>query len=90
MQTPERSQQILANYVHIPLHKKWSFPLRISSVNVIKSLVSCGFNHIYWKKSLMENFIFCAVLIVKFSNCYDYFWGYQDLLISLAKYLWSI
>ena len=21
----------------------------------------CGFGHIHWKKSLMENFIFCAV-----------------------------
>ena len=31
------------------LHKKWSFPLRISSVNVTM------------KKSLMENFIFCAM-----------------------------
>ena len=29
------------------LHKKWSFPLRISSVNVTKSPVSCGFGHIY-------------------------------------------
>ena len=28
------------------LHRKWSFPLRISSVNVIKSAVSCGFGHI--------------------------------------------
>ena len=27
------------------LHKKWSFPLRISSVNVTKSADSCG--HIY-------------------------------------------
>ena len=34
------------------LHKKWSFPLRISSVNVTKHLL---------KKSLMENFIFYAV-----------------------------
>ena len=25
------------------LYKKWSFPLRVSSVNVIKSAVSCGF-----------------------------------------------
>ena len=31
------------------LHKKWSFPLRIYSVNVTKSAVSCGFSHIYWK-----------------------------------------
>ena len=29
------------------LHKKRSFPLRISSVNVTKSIVSCGFGHVY-------------------------------------------
>ena len=29
--------------------KKWSFPLRISSVNVIISSISCGFGHIYWR-----------------------------------------
>ena len=28
--------------------KKWSLPLRIPSVNVTKSVVSCGFRHIYW------------------------------------------
>ena len=31
------------------LHKKWSFPLRISSVNVTKSEGNCGFGHIYWR-----------------------------------------
>ena len=31
------------------LHKKWSFPLRISLVNVTKSAVSGGFGHIYWR-----------------------------------------
>ena len=31
------------------LHKKWRFPLRISSVNVTKSGDSCGFGHIHWK-----------------------------------------
>ena len=31
------------------LHKKWSFPFRISSVNVTKSAVSCGFDHTYRK-----------------------------------------
>ena len=30
-----------------PLHKKWSFPWRISSVNVTEFAVSCGFGHIY-------------------------------------------
>ena len=29
------------------LYTKWSFPSRISSVNVFKSAVSCGFGHIY-------------------------------------------
>ena len=33
----------------ITLHKKWSFPLSISLVNVTKSAVSCGFGHIYWR-----------------------------------------
>ena len=32
-----------------PLHKKWSFPLKISSVNVTKYAVTCGFGHIYWR-----------------------------------------
>ena len=31
------------------LHKKWSFPLTISSVNVAKSAEICGFGQIYWK-----------------------------------------
>ena len=39
------------------LHKKWSFPLRISSVNVTKSQ-----SHLL-KKSVMENLIFCAVIV---------------------------
>ena len=30
------------------LHKKWIFPLKISSVNVTKYEVSCGFGYIYW------------------------------------------
>ena len=29
------------------LYKKWSFLLRISSVNVTKSVENCGFDHIY-------------------------------------------
>ena len=31
----------------LTLYKKWSFPLRISSVNVTKSAGNCGFGHIY-------------------------------------------
>ena len=29
--------------------QNWSFSLRISSVNVTKSAVFCGFGHIYWR-----------------------------------------
>ena len=32
-----------------PQQKKWSFSLRISSVNVVKIAVYCGFGHIYWR-----------------------------------------
>ena len=28
-------------------HKKWSFPLKTSSVNMIKSAGDCRFGHIY-------------------------------------------
>ena len=31
------------------LHKKRSFPLRISPVNVTTCTVPCGFGHIYWR-----------------------------------------
>ena len=41
-----------------PLHKKWSFPLRISSVNVTKSAVSCGYGHIYWRNPQWKNSFF--------------------------------
>ena len=31
------------------LHKKWSFALRIASLNVTKSAGNRGFGHIYWR-----------------------------------------
>ena len=31
------------------LHKKWSFQLRICSVNLTKPAENCGFGHIYWR-----------------------------------------
>ena len=38
-----------SHLIRLSLHKKWSFPLRISSVNVTKCAVSCGMGHIYWR-----------------------------------------
>ena len=42
----------------IALHKKWSFPLRISSVNKTKSAVSCGFGPIYWRNPYWKTSFF--------------------------------
>ena len=44
------------------LHKEWSFPLRISSVNVTKSLRNCGFGHIYWRNPKRKNSFFFVQL----------------------------
>ena len=43
--------------------KKWSFPLGISSVNASKSAVFLRIWSHLLRKSLIENFIFCAVWI---------------------------
>ena len=40
---------ILYDYTLVSPHKKWSFSLRISSVNVTNSTDSCGFGHTYWR-----------------------------------------
>ena len=41
--------EILQNSQENILYNKWSFLLGISSVNVTKSAVSCGFGYIYWR-----------------------------------------
>ena len=59
----EACAQNFSNYFGIPekiIAQKMNFLLRILSVNVIKSTVSCGFDHLL-KKSLMVKFTFCAV-----------------------------
>ena len=50
------------------LHKKWSFPLRISSVNVTKFASFLRIWSHLLKKSLMGHFIFCAVYSSPDSN----------------------
>ena len=46
----------------IALYEKWNFPLRISSANVTKSTVSCGFSHIYWRNPKWKtSFLYCVV-----------------------------
>ena len=51
------------------LHKKWSFPLRISSVNVTKSAVFCGFGHIYLRNPYLKiSFFRRKEQILKYPN----------------------
>ena len=38
--------------------KKWSFPFKMSSVNVTKSAVSCGFGNIYWRNPEWKTLFF--------------------------------
>ena len=53
------------------LHKKWSFPLRIFSVNMTKSTVSCGFGHIYWRNSWWKTSFFVQCVFRTVLNIYD-------------------
>ena len=47
----KKSQSKTSLFFELPLHKKWSFPLWISSVIVTKYAVYCGFGRIYWRNS---------------------------------------
>ena len=61
----------------LSIHKKWSFPLRISSVNVTKSAVSCGFGHICWRNPSWKISFFCASISIN-----------QQLPMIIKKYKW--
>ena len=46
----------------ISVHKKWSFPLRISSINVTKSIGNCGFTEeILNEKLHFLSSIYCGI-----------------------------
>ena len=73
--------------MHTPLHKnkKWSFPLRISLVNVTKSAGNWGFGHIYWGNPQWKTSFFCAVetggIFKSFSengNCFNIKFVWRD------------
>ena len=50
--------------------QKMKFLLRISSVNVTKSVVSCEFDHIYWRHSSWKTLFFVQCRILKFFWCF--------------------
>ena len=54
-------------YHDIPLHKKWGFPLTISSVNVTKSTGNCRFGHIYWRNPRWKTSFFVQCMVCYFS-----------------------
>ena len=68
------------------LHKRWSFPLKISSVNVTRSAVSDGYGHIYWRNPWWKTsfFVQCVlfVSISLFLSLFGWFrakWNTQKL-----------
>ena len=81
----------------IALHKKWSFPFKISSVNVTKSAVSCVFAHIYWRNSEWETSFFVqwereGLILLLQENVYiktvkRYFLFFGTMNFAVAKFL---
>ena len=69
------------------LHKNWSFPLRISSVNVIKSAGNCWFGHIYWRNPWWKTSFFEQIesRLIHHAPC-----SLQSLFKSLAKLIKTI
>ena len=63
--------------------QKWRFPLRISSVNVIKSVGNCEFGHIYWKNPKWKTsfFVQCSTCIEWFSA----FFVYKNIFSTVMK-----
>ena len=87
-----RSDLHYVKYVETPLHKKWSFPLRISSVNVTKSAANCGFGHIYWRNPQWKTsffvqctgFLWCVLSRLRF---YSYTGKYRYFSVHIRKSL---
>ena len=71
MQTQQEFVMMETSHQNSTLHKKWSFTLRIFSVNVTKSWpVSCRFDHIYWRNSSWKTSFF-----VQWSTWFENYFG---------------
>ena len=74
-------EKFLQNSQENTLHKKWSFPLGISSVNV--TTVSCGFGHIYWRNPWRKTSFF-----VQWHQCQSLFFNkvaYRAPLVATSE-----
>ena len=45
------------------LHKRWSFPYRIFSVNLTKCTRNCGLGHIYWRNPWWKTSFFVQCIL---------------------------
>ena len=75
----------------VALHKKWSFPLKISSVNVTQSAGNCGFGHII-EEILNGKFHFlCSVYCHYFEFFLKIFVETKAMtLLMLVLYYWKL
>ena len=65
------------------LHKKWNFPLRISSVNVTESAANWVFGHIYWRNPLLKtSFSVKWCFLGSFSEIAESFISEKKLLLN--------
>ena len=76
------------------LHKKWSFPLRISSVNVTKSAGSCAFGHIhcrnaYWKTSFFVQCTFADNFNKKVATFNRKYWSHNTFQVNAFRAKWE-
>ena len=64
----EKAYSTLPVIISLNTAQKMKFSLSISSVNVTKSAVSCGFSHIYWRNPQWKTsfFVQCNILVSVF------------------------
>ena len=72
------------------LHKNWSFPLRLSSVNVTKSARNCGFNHIYWRNQEWKtSFFMLFYFFYVHTTIWPKYMALFHLFFVLCTTIWS-
>ena len=71
------------------LHKKWSFPLRISSVNVPKSAENCRFVHNYWRNPQWKTSFFVQWIVNGFFSSTNFYKKSSFLNISFLLFLYE-
>ena len=76
---------------HTSLLKKWSFPLRISSVNMTKSTLTCGFGQTYRRNPYLKtSFFLCSACFISTysptQKVFEYILDYASIPHSQKPY----